>query len=480
METVSCQGCRERDARIAELEAKILELQSDPRVAKLEAKILELEGKLRDVIDKLKPPQPPRPSSDLPPGPDKKPTGRKRGGQPGHPPHLKQLAPAERLKEVIRYIPEQCEHCQTKLSAEPGTNDPPPTRHQVAELPKIVAEITEYQVHSRTCSCCGKVTRAAIPAEITAHSVGPKLTGALSYFSGCHGVSKRGVEEITDALFDAPISLGSVANLEQEVSSALVPAHKEATEAIKSAPIKHVDETGWKENGKKRWLWTAATFQVVAFIIHPRRGLKALQQLVGEQMAGILCSDRWRVYDNWDLFRRQLCWAHLKRNWEKQVERGGAAKKLGDACLKVQGQVFELWHLFRGGGCTRADLKSRMVPLTEELHDILLDAASRSRDRRLARFCTRILDVYPALWTFVEEEGVEPTNNHAERVQRRAVIWRRRSFGCHSADGCRFVERILTVVQSLRLQKRDVLTFLNDAIQAHRSGTTPPRLVPMG
>lgn len=496
METVSCHGCRERDARIAELEARILELQNDPRVAELEAKILELqsdprvtkleekildlEGKLRDVTDKLKPPPPPRAASDLPPGPDKKPTGRKPGGQPGHPPHLKQLVPLERVKKVIPFLPEKCEHCEAKLSAEPGGNDPPPTRHQVAELPKVIAEITEYQGHSRTCSCCGKVTRAAIPAEFTAHSVGPNLTAALSYFSGCHGMSKRGVEEVAAAVFDAPVSLGTVANLEQEVSAALVPAHKEALEAIKAAPIKHVDETGWKEKGKKRWLWTAATTRVVAFIIHPLRGLKALQQLVGEKMAGILCSDRWKVYDYWELIQRQLCWAHLKRNWEKQVERGGAAKRLGEACLKVEREVFELWHLFRGGGCTRADLKGRMSPLMDKLHDILLDAGSRSRDRRLVRFCARLLDAYPAFWTFVTEEGVEPTNNHAERVQRRAVIWRRRSFGCHGADGCRFVERILTVVQSLRLQKRDVLAFLNDAIQAHRSGTVAPRLVPVG
>jgi transposase len=443
----------------------------------LEAKILELEGSVRDLKDKLKPPQSARPAPDLPPGPDKKPTGRKPGGQPGHPPHLKQLVPAERVNKVIPYIPEQCEHCQAKLSAEPSPNEPPPTRHQVAELPKIVAEITEYQGHSRTCSCCGKVTRASIPAEITAHSVGPNLTATLSYLSGCHGMSKRGVEEVAEAVFDAPVSLGSVANLEQEVSAALIPAHHEAIEAIKAAPIKHVDETGWKENGKKRWLWTAATLQVVAFVIHPLRGLKALQHLVGEQMAGILCSDRWRVYDHWDLLRRQLCWAHLKRNWEKQVERGGAAKKLGQACLRVQRQVFELWHLFRGGGCTRAELKDRMSPLTEELHDILLDAGSRSRDRRLVRFCARLLDAYPAMWTFVTEEGVEPTNNHAERVQRRAVIWRRRSFGCHSADGCRFAERVLTVVQTLRLQNRGVLAYLTEAIQAHRSGTAAPRLV---
>jgi transposase len=479
MGVVSCQGCRQRDARIAELEAKILELESDPRVGKLEAKILELEGKLRDLTDKLKPPAPPPGAPKLPPGPDKKPTGRKPGGQPGHPPHLKRLVPSERLKETIAFVPETCEYCQAKLSAEPGPNDPPPTRHQVAELPKLAAEITEYQGHSRTCSCCGKVTRAAIPADIVANSVGPKLTATMSYLSGCHGMSKRGVEETVEAVFDASISLGTVANLEQEVSEALIPAHKQALEAIKKAPLKHVDETGWKENGKKRWLWTAATAAVVAFIIHPRRNLSALKRLVGEELAGILCSDRWRVYDNWQLLQRQVCWAHLKRNWEKQVERGGAAKKIGEACLTIQLLVFELWHLFRGGGCTRADLQDRMMPLVFELRAIL-QSGLRSRDRKLARFCTRLLDVYPAFWTFVSDEGIEPTNNHAERVQRRAVLWRRRSFGCHSADGCRFVERILTVVQTLRLQGRPILDFLEQTVRARRERFIPPKLINEG
>jgi transposase len=495
MDAVSCQGCCERDARIAELEAKILklevdsrvaelqakirELEGDPRIAKLEAKIVELEGKLRDLNDKLRPPQPPQGPPKLPPGPEKKATGRKPGGQPGHPPHLKQFVPAERLKETIRFVPKHCEHCQANLSDEPGPDDPLPTRHQVAELPKVAAEITEYQGHSRTCACCGKVTRASIPAEITAHSVGPNFTATMSYLSGCHGMSKRAVEEVAEAVFDAPVGLGTVANLEQEVSEALVTAHQEALDAIKEAEVKHVDETGWKENGKKRWLWTAATASVVAFIIHPHRNLTALKRIVGETLAGILCSDRWRVYDNWTLLQRQICWAHLKRNWEKLVERGGTAKKIGEGCLNIQRQVFELWHRFRGGGCTRAELDDFMVPLVFELREVL-QTGRRSRDCKLVRFCTRLLDVYPALWTFVIEEGVEPTNNHAERVQRRAVLWRRRSFGCHSADGCRFVERILTVVQTLRLQRRPVLDFLQQTIRAQRQGLALPKLICQG
>jgi len=365
------------------------------------------------------------------------------------------------------------------LPQEAGPNDPSPVRHQVAELPKLAAKITEYQGHARTCPCCGFLTQATIPEEIRAHSVGPNLTGVLSYFAGCHGVSKRGVEEISAAVFDAPVALGTVANLEQEVSAALAPAYQEAKETAQQAPVKHLDETGWKEAGKKRWLWVAATTTVVVFMIHTLRNVVALRQLLGTKVRGILCSDRWVVYDQWPTLRRQVCWAHLKRNWEKMLERGGAAKRIAQECLSVQKQVFELWHLFRGGGCSRKELGNRMAPMTLDLLAVL-QSARRCRDRKTRRFCARLENQFLALWTFVVVQGVEPTNNHAERVQRRAVLWRRRSFGCHSANGCRFVERILTVVQTLRLQKRSVVQFLQEAIAAHRSGQKGPKLVLIG
>jgi transposase len=460
MEQPQCPGCRERDARIAALEERVA----------------ELAGRVNDLT---KLPVPPRPGAALPKGPPKKPSGKPAGGQPGHPPHLKVLLPPERVAHTVTYLPPECEHCHRPLPKEAGPLDPPPVRHQVAELPALAAEITEYQGHARTCPCCGKVTRAAIPEAIRSHSVGPRLTAALSYFAGCHGVSKRGVEEISEAMFQAPIALGTIANLEQEMSAALAPAHQEAVAAVRQAPVKYVDETGWKQAGRKRWLWAAATSTVAVFLVDVFRNVTALRRLLGATLSGILCSDRWSAYDHVELLQRQVCWAHLKRNWEKMRERGGTAKIIAASCLSVQQRVFERWHLFRGGGCSRVELDDETAPLMLELLEVL-HAGLRCRDRKTKRFCARLLGVYPALWTFVVVEGVEPTNNHVERVQRRAVLWRRRSFGCQSAAGCRFVERILTVVQTLRLQKRSVLQFLHDAIAAHRSGLQSPRLVVEG
>jgi transposase len=459
MDVPVCPGCRELRARLAEQDAKIL----------------ALEGQVRDLLDKLKPPQPPRTITPLPPAPAQKPTGKKPGGQPGHPPRMKVLLPPERVNTVVPYIPTHCTKCDKPLPATRGAKDPEPKRHQVVELPPVAVEVTEHQGHARTCPCCGEVTWGTIPAEVRAHSVGPKMTGLMGYLAGVHGVSKRGIEEIVEQVFEAPIALGTIANLEQELSAALLPVHEEARQVIAAAAVKNTDETGWKQAGKKRWLWVSATLTVVYFVIHSRRNLDALKRVAGEQLSGIVCSDRWCVYADWP-GKRQLCWAHVKRNWEKQVERGGAAQRVGEKWLEGHRQVFELWQLFRGGGCTRPELDERMAPLTLALLEVLGEGR-RSRDRRFARFCARLTNDFVHLWTFVDTEGVEPTNNHAERVLRRAVLWRRRSYGCHSAEGCRFVERILTVVQTLREQKRSVLKFLSQAIHAHRAGQTAPRLV---
>jgi transposase len=212
----------------------------------LEARVAELEGRVNDLT---KPPAPPRPAVALPKGPAKKPTGKKPGGQPGHPPYLKVLLPPERVQHTVRYLPRQCAHCHRLLPKEAGPEDPPPVRHQVAELPELAAQITEHQGYARTCPGCGQLTRAPIPEAIRATSIGPRLTAALSYLAGCHGVSKRGVEEISEALFQVPIALGTITHLEQEMSAALASAHQEALEAVRQAPVKYVDRVSAPPSG---------------------------------------------------------------------------------------------------------------------------------------------------------------------------------------------------------------------------------------
>src|SRR5229473_3011343 len=436
MAVPSCPGCCERDVRIAQLESRLAELEA--KVREQAHLILDLARKLQDQ-DLPKTGTPGQPGDAAKP-PPRQASRRKPGAQPGHPPHLKQLLPPQRVTQTKTFVPSHCQQCQQPLPATPQPHDPPPTRFQVAELPELKADVVEYQGHARTCPCCGKVNRAPIPAALCSHSVGPGLAALMSFLVGSCGLSKRRVEEVVEAVFEVPVAVGKV---EQEMSAALEPAHRQALAAVQAAPVKHLDETGWKKAGHKRWLWVAATSMVVVFLIHRLRNAAVVVQLLGQTLRGILCSDRWRAYDCVPLLQRQVCWTHLKRNFDKLVQRGGRAKKLGDDCLAIKDRVFERWHLFRGGGLTRRQLDDHVAPLALELLAVL-QRGERSRDGTTARFCRRVLQVYLALWTFVVVEGVEPTNNHAERVQRL------------------------------------VLQYLKDTLIAHRSCTAPPSLALAG
>jgi transposase len=476
-----CPGCQLRDQLIAELRLANAKLQAQFEQQSARAHELQTQAAgVQDRLDDLSKKQPLRPRDQEEPKPPPKPrSGRKPGGQPGHPPHPKVLLPAERVRATHTYVPDTCHHCHAALSAQAKADDPQPKRHQIIDIPETVAFAIEHQAHGRTCSCCGKVTWAKIPDDIRAHSVAPRLAGTLAYLVGAHKLSKRGAVEVADELFAAPIALGTVSNLEQEMSDALQPAYDDAKKAVQEADTKNVDETGWKKNGAKRWLWVAATNLLAVFMIHPLRNSVALAKLLGATIHGVVCSDRWRIYERLRQRYWQICWAHLKRNFQKQVDHGGKAKDIGLRCLGVLELVFELWHQFRNGACTRKQLRRRMQVLRGDMRAILKEG-SRSRNQKLARFCRRLLKVYPALWTFVRVEGVEPTNNHGERVLRLAVLWRKCCFGCHSENGCRFVERLITAVQSLRLQKHSVLDFLRTTIEARRAGERTPSLLPGG
>jgi transposase len=288
--------------------------------------------------------------------------------------------------------------------------------------------------------------------------------------------SKRGIEEFVESVCGVPISLGTVSNLEQEMSSALAEAHAEAQKAVQEADAKNVDETGWKQAGQKRWLWGAATALAACFIIAPTRGAAGLATLLGDKIKGIISSDRWSVYGQLKLGLRQLCWAHLKRDFQKLVDRGGAAKDIGEMGLGAVEVVFELWHAFRGGGLSRRQLQRQISVVRLTLRE-WLELGCACKDSKAAAFCENVLALEPALWTFVRTEGVEPTNNHIERMLRPGVLWRKNAFGCHSEAGCRFVERVLTVVQTLRLQKRPVLNFLCQSLLAHRQAQKAPLLL---
>jgi transposase len=347
----------------------------------------------------------------------------------------------------------------------------------VAELPEVTARVTEHQGPARPCPHCGTLNHAPIPAAIRAHALGPRLAAVMAYLSGARPDSKRGVEEVVETVFGVPVALGTVAAVEREASAALAQAHAEAAAAVRRAPAKNADETGWKVAGRLCWLWAAVTTRAAFFVIHARRGAAGLSALLGETITGIRTTDRWSAYQRLDVYRRQLCWAHLLRDFQALVERGGPGEALGHELLCLAEDVFHWWYRVRDGTMQRSSLRTYIDSQRPWLRDLLQGGAACGC-AKTAACCENLLALEPALWTFVRVEGVEPTNNAAERALRPAVLWRRRSFGCRSDAGCRFAERMLTVVQTLRLQRRGVLDYLVQAITAHRHGLAAPQLLP--
>jgi transposase len=448
----------------------------EQELAALSARLRELEARLgQNASNSSLPPSANPPQA--PPPVRKRPTGRRPGGQLGHHAFLRQRLSAERLTSpVVHFLPEICAACDEDLPAAPGPDDPEPRWHQVVELPEFPVAVTEFQAHGRTCRYCGHLSWAQIPAHIRGHVCGPRLTATLAYLGGVLHASKRNLEDYAETVLGVPLALGTISNLEQETSAALAAAHSEAQAAVRAAPVKHVDETGWKRAGRRCWLWGAATALVACFVIAPSRGAAGLAALLGKKVKGLVCSDRWSVYGQLKLGLRQLCWAHLKRDFQKLVDRGGVGQEYGELGLAAVAILFSEWHLYRGGG-RFADLRGELGPLRQAMPSWLEDGA-RCADAKAAALCGNLLAVEPALWRFLSQEGLEPTNNHIERLLRPAVLWRKNAFGCHSEGGCRFVERLLTVVQTLRLQKRPVLDFLYQSLLAHRSGRQAPRLLP--
>ena len=440
--------------------------------ARLAAKVAELELQVRDLTARLnqnssnssRPPSSTPPWQRSQPGPR---TGRKPGGQDGHPGHFRQRLPPERVKRVVHHIPARCACCGAALPKDAGPHDPEPTWHQVAELPAQPVEITEHQGHARTCSQCGHVTWAEIPAAVRAHVCGPRLSAAISFLSArCHA-SKRRVVEILETVLGLPLALGSISRHEAEMSEALAPAHEEITQAVRGASALNVDESGWLQHGQMRWLWLAAARWAALFKILSTRGVVGVRTVLGERPSNHVTTDRWPPYNTIPPSQRQCCWSHLGRDFQGLVEYGAGAETLGMAGLHAAALLFEAWSDFKAERCDRAALQTRLEPVRDGLRNDL----QRARDGpagRASRFAGRLLPRYETLWTFAAAPGVEPTNNHAERQLRPAVLWRKRSFGNHSDGGCRFAERILSVVQTLQLQHRPILDYLTAALTAHR------------
>jgi hypothetical protein len=319
------------------------------------------------------------------------------------------------------------------------------------------------------------VTRAEIPPEIRAHTQGPRLAAFIAVLTGVYHLSKRQVQGFFETALGVPLGLGSIPRHEQEVTLAVAPAYEEARQAVQEAPVKHLDETGWNLAGKIYWLWVVATVTAAFYQINKSRGKKGLHAVL-RSIKHVLVTDRWHAYSKLPLDEHQFCWAHLGRDFQRFYEMTGMCQEIGRAGRRAHRKIFKLWHKFKEGLMARTEFVKHMEPVRKELERALQHGRD-SPDKKAQHFCKRILKVYPALWVFVQVEGVEPTNNHAERMMRKPVLWRKGSFGSNSKTGCEFAASILTVVQTLRLQQKPVLEYLTQAVAAARRGEVCPALL---
>ena len=441
--------------------------QLEAQVGTLTARVAELEAKLNQNSSNTHRP----PSSDGPhvkPAPPKKPSGKDRGGQSGHPKHDRVLLPADETRDRK---PIRCRRCCTPLAGE----DANPIIDQVIDLPEKLRHVIHYRRHRLCCPQCQAIT-AADPVPDAASGFGPKLTAATAYLSGVGRLGKRTIRTLFAEIFQIPMATGSVCKLEAKVSVGLKALCDEALEYTRGKDA-NVDETGWKEGKTKAWLWAAVTRLVTVFLIRPNRNRVAFDDLVGPT-PGILTTDRFPVYTHLAAGRRQVCWAHLRRDFQAMVDRDNAGSPVGADLLVHADTLFEHWQKVRDGTRTRRWFERKHAGQLRGDVRLLLKRGTGCGCAKTARTCRDVLAAEASLWTFASAAGVEPTNNAAERALRHAVCWRKTSYGTDGERGSRFVERILTVVASCRAQGRGVLEFLTRAVDPLRGHADKLTLLP--
>ncbi|NJM59424.1 MAG: IS66 family transposase [Oscillatoriales cyanobacterium RU_3_3] len=472
---------------------KLVELMAE-RIESLEQQAVELvvgQQQLLEKVNKTSKNSSSPPSSD-PPGfgqKTRKKSGKKRGGQPGHEGKSRNLYPIEKCHEVIDHHPVTCPCCGESLKGE----DTVPYRHQIVEIPPIEPIVTEHRLHQLTCSRCGTATRAKLPEGVSPSGYGVRVVSTVALLSGLYRNSHRMVQNALADLFGISMSVGTVNKLRLEASNAVADSVAQAKLYIQQQEIVAADETSFNQanidggNPQQRqaWLWVAVTPQVTFFEIALTRCTAAAQNLLGENFGGILTSDRFGAYNWVDIERRQLCWAHLKREFIKISQRPGVSAELGTQLLQQQEKLFKLWQRVRDGTLSRNDfaelikeIRHQTIALLQQTADYSIGSKEKTPLAKTVRTCRQLLSVESAMWLFATTPGLEPTNNAAERAIRPAVIWRRTSFGSQTQAGSTFVARMLTVVTTLKSQQRNILEFITTAVANGRENKPAPSLLP--
>jgi hypothetical protein len=468
--------------------------RKDRQIAQRDARIHALEREvalLRELVELTSRTSSKPPSSDppeAPPRPPRRKGKRSRGGQPGHAFHARPVSDV--APSLIReHRPERCARCGSELEG----SDPGPLRHHVIDIPVPEPAIVEHRLHALVCSSCGARTRARLPEGVPRCGFGPGVEATVATLAGSCRLSHRAIRETLADLFGVPMGLGSVTNVLARVGRHVEQAVSDALAHVREADTaKYVDETSWHQRGADgsnpshatAWLWVACTSDVSAFAVVLSRAASVAKRLLGSYVHGTVVSDRYKAYGFIEGDRHQVCWAHLRRDFERIAQRAGEPGVIGRKLVAVTKKLFAVWGRWHEGKIDEAVWRAEVEAVRFRVRGLLERGARlavRSTERSVRTLtrntCRELLAVEASLWTMVEREGVAMTNNAAERALRHAVLWRRASFGSASARGAEVVAKLLTVVMTRRLQGRSAHAWLRESCEAALARRPLPSLL---
>jgi len=449
----------EKPQTLGECHAVIDELRA--QVGKLQAHVVTLEERLTlDSSNSSKPP-----SSDGPASSKRVPrrsSGRKRGAQKGHKGHHRALVDEQQVQQIIECKPAEVCECGAAVAA----LDDEPIRHQVFDVPVVQAQVHEYRRYAG----CGKAHRGALPAGVPTGQIGPKALALIGTLATHYHLTQFKIRDLLARMMGVDFSVGAISQAHGLVAQALAAPVAQAQEYVKQAPVKQLDETKYPREGGGNWAWGVVTPKVVVYSLLPSRARYVAQDLIGANPVGVVVSDRYVVYDYVDAEQRQICWAHLLRDFLRISQRAGQAGRIG-RCLLGAGYLLFRW---RAQGRSAAQFES----LCRRIRRALERGSVQTQCSRTANTCANLLTLWPAMWTFLHDPAVPPTNNAAEQALRAMVLKRKISGPTRSRRGDEFLARGFSVYETCRRQGRDLWNYMHQAIVAFIDKTTPPSLLP--
>ena len=446
-----------------------------PTYEELEAKVHWLEKLLKEALEKIVKLEEQlnrnSKNSSRPPSTDQRSntSENKKGSRASRIGKARKPFPPERIDKHIECGCDNCSHCGSEFIQWNGGAE----LFQQAELPEAKAIVTQYELLKYTCKRCRKDSVALLPKGVPDSAFGPRLMGLLATLTGVFHLAKREAVLLIKELYGVDMSVGSVPNIEERVAKALDPAYQRIHGFVMNSKLcKHFDETGWRDQGKRHYVWLASCKEAAFYKIDRSRSSEAFRRFFTIDVDNVSAvTDRYAVYSIFKV--HQYCLAHLIREFRGYAERDGPDKEIGEDLESELKKACHIHKEYRKGEITLKQRNRSLGYCKRKAKIHLEDGIANGRDD-LSRLCDTLWDDFDKLWTFTKVPGMEPTNNLAERDLRKLVFWRRKSYGTRSERGKKFVERITAVSQTLKRQSKSILGFIQEAVVSFYAKSSSP------